>query len=55
MASPGYGKRTAPGQRPRTATDFARLSRTTRPYGAVVEIPAPVGITLRTEKFEGYA
>ncbi|MFP8944367.1 hypothetical protein ACLIYM_23410 [Streptomyces fenghuangensis] len=27
MASPGYGKRTAPGQRPRTAADFAHLPR----------------------------
>ncbi|WP_323186026.1 MULTISPECIES: hypothetical protein [unclassified Streptomyces] len=26
MASPGYGKRYAPDQRPRTATDFARLA-----------------------------
>ncbi|ROQ67216.1 hypothetical protein EDD93_1635 [Streptomyces sp. 840.1] len=25
MANPGYGKRSAPGQRPRTATDFAHL------------------------------
>ncbi|MGY1452197.1 Uma2 family endonuclease [Streptomyces sp. SS8] len=30
-------------------------SRTTRPYGAVVEIPDPVGITLRTEKLKDYA
>ncbi|WP_069171350.1 hypothetical protein [Streptomyces griseus] len=26
MAGPGYGKRSAPGQRPRTATDFAHLA-----------------------------
>ncbi|CAL9481435.1 hypothetical protein SUDANB106_03075 [Streptomyces sp. enrichment culture] len=30
-------------------------SRTTRPYGAVVEIPDPVGTTLRTEKLKDYA
>ncbi|MGK5448596.1 Uma2 family endonuclease [Streptomyces radiopugnans] len=30
-------------------------SRTTRPYGAVVEIPDPVGIALRTEKLKDCA
>ncbi|HZG02269.1 MAG TPA: Uma2 family endonuclease [Streptomyces sp.] len=30
-------------------------SRTTRPYGAVVEIPEPVGIRLATEKLKDYA
>jgi Uma2 family endonuclease len=30
-------------------------SRTTRPYGAVVELPEPVGITLETEKLKYYA
>ncbi|MGP4003697.1 Uma2 family endonuclease [Streptomyces sp. 8N706] len=30
-------------------------SLTSRPYGAVVEIPAPVGITLETEKLKDYA
>ncbi|MCZ4120649.1 Uma2 family endonuclease [Streptomyces sp. H39-S7] len=29
-------------------------SRTSRPFGAVVEIPAPVGITLETEKLKDY-
>ncbi|MFI9099769.1 Uma2 family endonuclease [Streptomyces fildesensis] len=29
-------------------------SRTARPFGAVVEIPAPVGITLETEKLKTY-
>ncbi|PJE96438.1 hypothetical protein CUT44_18210 [Streptomyces carminius] len=30
-------------------------TRTTRPYGAVVELPAPVGITLKTERLKDYA
>ncbi|MGH2577386.1 MAG: Uma2 family endonuclease [Streptomyces sp.] len=29
-------------------------NRTSRPYGAVVEIPDPVGITLETEKLKDY-
>ncbi|WP_434593037.1 Uma2 family endonuclease [Streptomyces sp. A5-4] len=30
-------------------------SSTTRPFGVVVELPAPVGITLETEKLKDYA
>ncbi|MEU0838311.1 Uma2 family endonuclease [Streptomyces sp. NPDC005962] len=30
-------------------------SLATRPYGAVIDIPAPVGITLETEEFKDYA
>ncbi|MDJ0461474.1 Uma2 family endonuclease [Streptomyces sp. H27-C3] len=33
----------------------AYRSTTTRPFGAVVELPDPVGITLETEKLKDYA
>lgn len=35
--------------------DGSYRSRTSRPFGAVIELPAPVGFTLETEKLKDYA
>jgi Uma2 family endonuclease len=35
--------------------DGSYRSRTSRPFGAVMELPQPVGITLETEKLKDYA
>ncbi|MFP8963153.1 hypothetical protein ACLIYP_21765 [Streptomyces nanhaiensis] len=49
MASPGYGKRTAPGQRPRTAADFAHLPRREASVAAYLDrLPDGADISVKT-------
>ncbi|MGY1452196.1 hypothetical protein [Streptomyces sp. SS8] len=49
MASPGYGKRTAPGQRPRTAADFAHLPRREASVAAYLDrLPDGADVSVKT-------
>jgi hypothetical protein len=49
MANPGYGKRTAPGQRPRTAHDFAHLAPREAAIAAFVDrLPDGADISVKT-------
>jgi hypothetical protein len=49
MASPGYGKRSAPGQRPRTAADFAHLPRREASVAAYLDrLPEGADISVKT-------
>lgn len=49
MANPGYGKRTAPGQRPRTAHDFAHLPPREAAIAAFIDrLPDGADISVKT-------
>ena len=49
MANPGYGKRTAPGERPRTATDFTHLPPREAAVAAYIDrLPGGADISVKT-------